>query len=54
MREEIDALEKTGTWNIVDLPPQKKPIGWKWVYCVKYNCDGTIQLYKARLVIRGD
>ena len=26
MREEIDALEKTRTWNIVDLPPGKKPI----------------------------
>ncbi|KAL8104297.1 hypothetical protein AgCh_028499 [Apium graveolens] len=28
MREEIDALEKNGTWTIEDLPPRKKAIGW--------------------------
>ena len=54
MNEEVAALEKTGTWEIVDLPPGKKPIGCKWVYRVKYNADGSIQRYKARLVIRGD
>jgi len=33
--EEIEALDKTGTWEIIDLPPSKHLIGCKWVYRVK-------------------
>ena len=40
MTEQIEALAKAGTWEIVDLPPSKNPIGCKWVYRVKYNLDG--------------
>lgn len=36
------------------MPQGKKPISRKWVYQVKYNSDGTIQRYKARLVIHND
>jgi len=54
MAVEIQTLEANETWDIVDLLPDKKAISGKWVYRVKYNSDGTIQCYKARLVIRGD
>lgn len=37
----------------MDLPHGKKAIGCKWVYKIKYNVDGTIERYKARLVILG-
>ncbi|KAK2408516.1 putative mitochondrial protein [Trifolium repens] len=50
MDDELGALPKTGTWEIVDLPPHIKPIGSKWVYKVKYKADGTVERYKARLV----
>ena len=53
MAEEIDALERTGTWEIVPLPPQIRPITCKWVYKVKTHSDGTLECYKARLVARG-
>ncbi|GAU39523.1 hypothetical protein TSUD_222930 [Trifolium subterraneum] len=53
MNDELEALTKTGTWTLVDLPPLAKPIGSKWVYKIKYRADGTIERYKARLVAKG-
>ena len=32
MQVEYDALMKNNTWKLVELPPNKKPIGCKWVY----------------------
>ena len=52
MKEELQALEKNETWVIVPLPKNKKPVGCKWVYKTKYNSDGTIERYKARLVTK--
>ncbi|KAL0427096.1 UNVERIFIED_CONTAM: Retrovirus-related Pol polyprotein from transposon RE2 [Sesamum latifolium] len=54
MAKEIAALESNGTWTIEDLPPGKHAIGCKWVYKIKYNSDGTIVRFKARLVILGN
>ena len=53
MKEALDALHKTGTWDLVDLPSGKYVIGCKWVYKIKTRSDGTIDRYKARLVSRG-
>ena len=53
MESELDALAKNGTWSIVDLPHNVKPIGSKWVYKVKHKADGSIERYKARLVAKG-
>ena len=53
MDAEIDALESTDTWTICTLPPDKTPIGCKWVFEVKFNADGSIERYKARLVAKG-
>lgn len=54
MKLEIEALENNGTWTVETLPPNKKAIGSKWVYRIKYHSDGTIERYKARLVIMGN
>uniref|UniRef100_A0A2N9HBC0 Integrase catalytic domain-containing protein n=1 Tax=Fagus sylvatica TaxID=28930 RepID=A0A2N9HBC0_FAGSY len=53
MKEELDALLKTGTWDLVDLPAGKSAIGCKWVYKIKTRSDGTVDRYKARLVAKG-
>ena len=48
MKEELDALHKTGTWDLVNLPSGKSAIGCKWVYKIKTRSDDTV-----RLVARG-
>jgi len=53
MSEELTALERTGTWDIVPLPPHIVPITYKWVLKVKIKSDGCIERYKACLVARG-
>jgi hypothetical protein len=53
MQVELQALEKTGTWQLVDLPPNIKPIDCRWIYKVKHHADGSIERYKARLVAKG-
>jgi plasmid replication initiation protein len=50
IKEELKALEKNKTWEIIKLPKDKKHIECKWVYKIKYNSDGTIERYKVWLV----
>ncbi|KAJ4807357.1 polyprotein [Rhynchospora pubera] len=53
MREEIAAIERNETWNLVSLPEGKNAIGVKWLYKTKLGPDGEIVKYKARLVVKG-
>ena len=53
MKEELDALLKISTWDLVDLPVGKYAIGCKWVYKIKTRSDGTVDHYKARLIAKG-
>jgi len=53
MNEEMKSLQKNKTWELVDLPSGKKPVGCQWIYTVKYKADGTIERFKARLVAKG-
>ena len=53
MCEEIESIERNGTWRLVNLPPHKRPIALKWVFKVKVNPKGEVIRHKARLEAKG-
>lgn len=53
MKHELHSLEANCSWELTDLPISKKAIGPKWVYKIKLKLDGTIDRYKACIVIKG-
>ncbi|KAF3618126.1 putative UDP-glucose flavonoid 3-O-glucosyltransferase 6-like [Capsicum annuum] len=50
---DIDSILRNYMWELVDLPPGNKPLGSKWIFQRKMKADGTIDKYKARLVVKG-
>ena len=52
INSEIDSILQNHTWELVDLPPGCKPLGYKWIFKRKMKPDGSIDKYKARLVIK--
>ncbi len=53
MKVEYAQLCKLGTFELVELPPGRRPIGCRWVYRLKRDEIGLIMKYKARLVAQG-
>ena len=53
MLEKIHALDEYHTWDLVDLPKEKKAVGCKWVFVVKENLDFSVFRLKDRLVAKG-
>ena len=53
MMEEMVALVRNKTWEMIPLPPNKKLIRYKWVFTIKHKAYGSIERYKARLVAQG-
>ena len=53
MKEELDALSKNHTWDLVTFPPGKSVASCKWIYKIKTRSDGSIKRYKTRLVAKG-
>nr|GFD10574.1 putative retrotransposon Ty1-copia subclass protein [Tanacetum cinerariifolium] len=40
-------------WVLVELPPNGKIVGRKWLFKKKTIMDGVVHIYKARLVAKG-
>ena len=51
--EELRSLEDFDTFDVVTLPPGKKPVGCKYVFKTKFKPNGEIDKYKVRLVAQG-
>ena len=50
MDAEYAAFIQRETWTLVPRPLDANVVSCKWVYSLKYNPDGSIARYKARLV----
>lgn len=53
MQIELKALEDNGTWQLSQLPSNKRAIASRWVFTIKYKANGEVERYKARLVAKG-
>ena len=53
MNTEMQSMRDNQVWDLVDLPPNGKTVGCKWVFKKKTDMDGNLHTYKARLVAKG-
>lgn len=53
MLGEVDALIKNRTWDLVSKPPNVNIVNSMWQSKLKFNADGSLNRYKARLVANG-
>ena len=53
MKEELDQIEKSRTWELFPRPQDKNIIDTKWVYRNKLDENGKVIRNKARLVCKG-
>lgn len=53
MEEEIRAIQKNNTWELMTLPQNYKVISIKWIYKIKHAANSKIDRYKMRLVTKG-
>lgn len=53
MAIEMEAVERNGTWELTELPQDRKAIDLKWIYKIKRDANGNIVKHKARIVAKG-
>ncbi|GJY62251.1 retrotransposon protein, putative, ty1-copia subclass [Tanacetum coccineum] len=46
IKSEIESILQNHTWELVDLPPGCKALGYKWIFKKKMKADGTVDKYK--------
>ncbi|GJX91143.1 retrotransposon protein, putative, ty1-copia subclass [Tanacetum coccineum] len=52
MNAEMQSIKDNQVWRLVDLPPNGRTIGSKWIFKKKTNMDGNIHTFKAHLVAK--
>nr|GEV38531.1 zinc finger, CCHC-type [Tanacetum cinerariifolium] len=50
---EMQSMKDNKVWDLVDLPPNNKTIGSKWLFKKKTDMDGAVHTYKAHLMAKG-
>ncbi|KAH9112159.1 hypothetical protein AeMF1_013477 [Aphanomyces euteiches] len=50
---EYQAMLHNSVWELVPLPADRKALKCKWVWKAKYDADGSLERFKARLCLKG-
>nr|GEY68899.1 hypothetical protein [Tanacetum cinerariifolium]GEY71428.1 hypothetical protein [Tanacetum cinerariifolium] len=53
MNVEMQSMKDNKVWDLVDIPPNGKTVGSKWLFKKKTDVDGAVHTFKARLVAKG-
>ncbi|GKD05978.1 retrotransposon protein, putative, ty1-copia subclass [Tanacetum coccineum] len=53
MNAKMQSMKDNQVWHLVDLPPNGKTVGSKWIFKKKIDMDGNVHTYKACLVAKG-
>ncbi len=53
MKSEMGSMYDNKVWTLVDLPDDRQAIENKWIFKRKTDADGSVTLYKARIVAKG-
>nr|GEW05357.1 putative retrotransposon Ty1-copia subclass protein [Tanacetum cinerariifolium] len=53
MNVEMQSLKDDDVWVLVELPPNARTVGSKWLFKKKTDMDGAVYVFKARLVANG-
>ncbi|GJS25051.1 retrotransposon protein, putative, ty1-copia subclass [Tanacetum coccineum] len=53
MNVEMQSMRDNEVWELVNLPPNGKTVGHKWLFKKKTDMDGAVHTYKAHLVAKG-
>lgn len=53
MIEEMEALQKNDTWELLNFLEGNKIVGYRWVLIVKHKASGFVERFKVRLVVNG-
>nr|GEZ01852.1 putative retrotransposon Ty1-copia subclass protein [Tanacetum cinerariifolium] len=49
----MHSMKDNKVWALVDLPPNGKTVGYKWLFKKKTDIDEAVHTYKAPLVAKG-
>ncbi|GJW08735.1 putative retrotransposon ty1-copia subclass protein [Tanacetum coccineum] len=53
MNTKMQSMKDNQVWVLVDLPPNGRTVGSKWLFKKKTDMDGNVHTFKARLVAKG-
>ena len=53
IQTELDILRDKNTWELIEPPKDRNIVGNRWVFTKKFDENGNLSKYKARLVAQG-